>query len=633
MKKRPDQDQRPARRLPPPTWLFVVAGAVALLASSMAWLEVTQAGEVPAGVRLGEKSLAGMKVEAAATEVRTALASAEAEGTTLKFGEKSLVLEYAVTDAAGIGLTTDIATYDIEATVRAVTQYGSSGSPLVTGFNRLRAMLFGVKVLPRVAIDQAALTQGLINTLGPYEDPPVEPSFTLTGSTVKVEPSSSGQTFDQPAIAVQVERQIKTLTNDPIVVTLREVAPTVTAPEAETLLPEVRSHVDVGTMTLTAGEKNVTVKAAVFIEWLQAVKKGGQVSLTVDPAAVESYLTDLLPQVSTVAKNAKFTLKDGVVTQIQGSSSGRELDVVTSTKELVKAVEKKSATAKLTMRDVDPEATADTVANLGVKELVAVGKTNFAGSPANRRHNIAVGANLLNGLLIKPGEEFSLIKTIGPVDATLGYKQELVIKGDRTIPEFGGGLCQIGTTLFRAVLNAGLPVIERRNHSYRVSYYEPPVGMDATIYEPKPDFRFKNDYGTYLLLQTRIDGNDLIFEFWGTKDTRVASTTTPKVFNVVKPPAPLTIETTDIPVGTTKCIEKPHNGSDAEFTYTVVKDGKKIDTVFTSHYRPWRQVCLLGVKKLSSGTDEPKNTNSNSNTNTSSNVNTNKNTNTNATVE
>jgi vancomycin resistance protein YoaR len=207
-------------------------------------------------------------------------------------------------------------------------------------------------------------------------------------------------------------------------------------------------------------------------------------------------------------------------------------------------------------------------------------------------------------LLIRPGEEFSLVKAIGPVDAALGYRQELVIKEDRTIPEFGGGLCQIGTTFFRLILNAGLPVVERKNHSYRVRYYEPPVGMDATIYEPKPDFRFTNDYPTYLLLQTRIEGDDLVFEFWGTKDGRVATSSTPKVYNVVAPPAPLKIETTEIPVGTTKCIEKAHPGSDAEFTYTVTyPDGQKTDTKFTSHYRPWREICLVGVKELPKSTD------------------------------
>jgi hypothetical protein len=81
---------------------------------------------------------------------------------------------------------------------------------------------------------------------------------------------------------------------------------------------------------------------------------------------------------------------------------------------------------------------------------VAIGTSNFKGSPVNRRHNIAVGAASVNGTLIAPGEEFSLLKTLGDIDAAAGYKPELVIKGGKTLPEFGGGLCQIGTTAFRA---------------------------------------------------------------------------------------------------------------------------------------------------------------------------------------
>lgn len=269
----------------------------------------------------------------------------------------------------------------------------------------------------------------------------------------------------------------------------------------------------------------------------------------------------------------------------------------------------------LTMRIVAAQATAENIQNLGIVELVAEGRTNFAGSPVNRRHNIKIGDDLLNGLLIKPGAEFSLIKAIGPVDATLGYRQELVIKENRTIPEFGGGLCQIGTTMFRLVLNAGLPIVERKNHSYRVRYYEPPVGMDATIYEPKPDFRFKNDYAGYLLLQTRIEGDDLIFEFWGKKDGRTVDLSKPRVFNVVSPPEQLTIETTDLKPGETKCTEKAHVGSDAEFTYTVrYADGRTEQETFKSHYKPWRAVCFVGVKELKKENGQTKNENTNAST-------------------
>ncbi len=129
--------------------------------------------------------------------------------------------------------------------------------------------------------------------------------------------------------------------------------------------------------------------------------------------------------------------------------------------------------------------------------------------------------------------------------------------------------------------------------------------MDATIYDPKPDFRFTNDFSSHLLLQTRVQGDDITFEFYGTKDGREASTTTPRVYNVVKPGPTKIVETTDLKPGERKCIEKPHNGSDAEFSYTVkYADGRTEVEKFTSHYRPWQEVCLVGVAEKSPDTED-----------------------------
>jgi len=96
---------------------------------------------------------------------------------------------------------------------------------------------------------------------------------------------------------------------------------------------------------------------------------------------------------------------------------------------------------------------------------------------------------------------------------------ELVIKENKTIPEYGGGLCQIATTNFRAALNSALPITERQSHSYAVQYYDP-QGTDAAIYIPHPDLKFHNNTKNYILIQTSIYNNILTFEFYGTKDGR-----------------------------------------------------------------------------------------------------------------
>jgi vancomycin resistance protein YoaR len=205
----------------------------------------------------------------------------------------------------------------------------------------------------------------------------------------------------------------------------------------------------------------------------------------------------------------------------------------------------------------------------------------------------------VNGSLIAPGEEFSLLKTLGVIDGENGWFPELVIKGNETKPEFGGGLCQIGTTTFRAALNSGLDITMRQNHSYRVRYYEP-AGTDATIYDPLPDFRFINDTGHYILINTDIKGDNLIFEVWGTKDGRSVNPIKSRVYNIVAAPPMKLVETLELPPGKKKCTETEHAGADAEFTYKVTyADGKVGEEIFKSHYRPWQAVCLIGVETLS----------------------------------
>jgi vancomycin resistance protein YoaR len=128
-----------------------------------------------------------------------------------------------------------------------------------------------------------------------------------------------------------------------------------------------------------------------------------------------------------------------------------------------------------------------------------------------------------------------------------------------------------------------------------VAYYEP-AGTDATIYDPKPDLRFLNDTGHYILFTTEMTGDDLYFRFYGTKDGRTVVQTTPRVFNFVSPGPAKLIETTDLAPGVKRCTEKAHTGADTEFTRVVTyANGEKKTDVFKSHYKPWQEVCLIGV--------------------------------------
>src|SRR3989338_5585744 len=299
------------------------------------------------------------------------------------------------------------------------------------------------------------------------------------------------------------------------------------------------------------------------------------------------------------AVDAKFDIKDGKVVEFQASRDGKEIDVDATRRAWEEGLlEHQQQSVEVVVRETKAKINTAEVNELGIRELLGTGRSNFSGSPKNRRHNIAVGAAAVNGTLIAPGETFSLLKTLGSVDAEHGYLPELVIKGNRTVPEYGGGLCQIGTTVFRAALSSGVPITQRQNHSYRVRYYEP-AGTDATIYNPSPDFRFLNDTGSYMLFRARVEGDDAVFELWGTSDGRTATTTSPVIYNIVAPPPTKLIETTDLKPGEKRCTESAHSGADARFMYTVAyADGRVVEKEFKSHYRPWQAVCLIGVETI-----------------------------------
>jgi hypothetical protein len=223
----------------------------------------------------------------------------------------------------------------------------------------------------------------------------------------------------------------------------------------------------------------------------------------------------------------------------------------------------------------DPELISD-----GIIELIATGETDYGGSPANRINNIRVGLNRYNGWLVPPGETASVIKRLGRVDETTGYLPELVIKGDKTIPEYGGGLCQVSTTVFRSILFAGLPITARRNHSYAVSYYDP-QGLDATIYIPNPDLKFINDTEHHILLQTRMVGSKAFSNVYGTNVDRHVSLIGPYYYDYVTAPPARTEYSDELPKGEEKIVGGQHDGFKASWYRRIsYRDETKEDEIY-----------------------------------------------------
>jgi len=249
----------------------------------------------------------------------------------------------------------------------------------------------------------------------------------------------------------------------------------------------------------------------------------------IDTVKLTEYLEILLKSSRKLAKNARLTADvDGAITILKKEQYGYELDIdkiLENSLDYFSDLPKEKVTT-LPVKKTSPTITSSNYKELGLKEKIGSGESNFRGSPKNRIHNIHNATGKFEGIIIAPDEIFSFVENLGDVDENTGYKEELVIKNNETIPEFGGGICQVSTTMFRSAVNTGLEITERRNHAYPVQYYSP-QGTDATIYIPKPDLQFKNNTSKYIMLQPHIEGTVLTFDILGTSDGREVITEGP----------------------------------------------------------------------------------------------------------
>ncbi len=278
---------------------------------------------------------------------------------------------------------------------------------------------------------------------------------------------------------------------------------------------------------------------------------------------IYNFVSQLALTLDNQTQEPVFELQNGRVINFTPAQSGKEVDAYQTSLNALQALETGATSLALVVYQTQPQTSLSQTNSLGVNELIGEGVSNFKGSPKNRIWNIKVGVEKMKGLIVPPGATFSFDDSLGPVDGEHGFLPELVIKKDNTVPEFGGGLCQVSTTTFRAAMAAGLPITARRNHAYAVSYYSP-QGTDATIYPGSADLKFVNDTPGVILIWPYIkpDNKTLVFDFYGTNDGRQVTLEKPAVYD-----------------------RQPDGSMKATWTRLVAKDGVTRTDVFNSVYQ------------------------------------------------
>ena len=575
-----------------PVIVMIAVLVVFLISSSLFLFSKTSGDKLPNNFYYGNIAISNLSVAEAAQKITDEIRDFEAAGVTLMHNDKEAELP-AVAASFDSGVSYNNFQFEVaylETKLAAHTQQ----SRIKTWLRKLRNT--ATSLTPTYTINQLKIQDFIIETFPESTNPAVDATFVFTDKAIAIEEERPGKEVDWDVFYQELDKRLRSFDSSAIELKTRTDYPDIYRRDLGGLEAQA-DELTATELTLVFQDKELPISRGDIASWLAINRSGSELSLGFDVARIETYLQDTVaPQVNIAPQTPRFEIENDKVSSWQLGKDGYELEVATSSRLIMEKYV--GATEAQTIELSYTAIPSDETASFDIKELLGTGHSSFAGSPKNRRHNINVGAAALHGLVIKPDEEFSLVKSLGNIDASGGYLPELVIKNNKTVPEYGGGLCQVGTTLFRSVLSTGLPITARQNHSYRVSYYEP-AGTDATIYDPWPDFRFVNDTGKNILIQARVEGDDMYFDFWGTNDGRVATTTYPVIYNIVKPPPTKIIETDELKPGERKCTERAHNGADAWFDYTVIyPEGStttpEVKRRFTSHYVPWQEVCLVG---------------------------------------
>ncbi|PJA90189.1 MAG: hypothetical protein CO137_00855 [Candidatus Magasanikbacteria bacterium CG_4_9_14_3_um_filter_32_9] len=519
---------------------------------------------------------------------------------------------------------------DIQAEAERILRFGKSGGIMLKGVSNIISALGKPSIsLKYVEINDEKIKEELKSLLSEYEFEAVDAGVIITKTNpleFTITTSSVGVVFDYNEAVSQIKDQWINLVVPSVKVAREDTDPNFVEDDLNGTQDALNKIFLPGSLFLTydfsnaenfifRGRKTWEINIKQIGEWIEPQKKDGVVIFGLNKESVISFVKDeIASKVDIEPQDAKFLISEGgKVTEFQGSRIGFKVNLEENYNMLNNLfinrnyleegadLQLVSSTVDLVISEAESEISTGDVNDLGITEILGVGTSDFAGSPSNRIKNIQNAVNKLNGVLIKPGEEFSTIKYTKPYTIEGGYLPELVIKGDEIKAEIGGGLCQIGTTLFRMAMNSGMKITERRNHSLVVSYYNDPVnhlpGTDATIYDPNPDFRFLNDTANYVLLETDINWNtmELIFTLWGTDDGREASFTHPVVRRWIPYGPTKIIETTKLAPGARSC-QHAYTGAETFFTYTRQLPGKdKESIVYESYYRSLPQICLVGI--------------------------------------
>jgi len=505
---------------------------------------------------------------------------------------------------------------DPEATAKAALAPGREGPIAQRLSEQLSAAYAGYEIAPRFIFEKQAAKLQLETIASQVDVPIIEPSITINGTDIAINSGQDGKVVNIEATLALIKAQLGQLQDGAVPLVFEIVKPEIVDVSAQAEI--ARAIVSEPLTLVTAGGSDDnkgpwTIDQSTLAQMLSfeyvTTDQAMEYALTLKSDEMVRFLATIAPELQRYPQNAKFIFNDDthLLDLKEASVTGRTLNVNRTLETIHQQLLAGEHQIELQF-DIAPPAVADdaTGESLGITELVHTQYSYFYGSAISRVQNISAAASRFHGILVAPGETFSMSDTLGDISLDNGYAEALIILGGRTIQGVGGGVCQVSTTLFRAAFFAGYPIVERYPHAYRVSYYEKIAGnaldvslagLDATVFVPLIDFRFTNDTPYWLLMETYIhpEASRIMWKFYSTSDGRTVDWTTTGPINIKEAPEPAYNENPEFAQGVVKQVDWSADGAEVTVERKVYRGGALyFQDRFYTQYQPWQAVYEYG---------------------------------------
>jgi len=603
--------QRAAERVSPrrtrTAWVVAALVVGALLLSTTFEL-VSSYGRIHPGITVSGIDVGGMAPAKAAATLQTQLPQKAAKPVTVVYSDQ----EWQVS-AEQIGLS-----FDYQALAANAMAVGREGGVFAIVADRADAWMGGKDVAATASADDEKMTETLDAIAKGTDVAPVDATVKIEDAKPTVIPSKDGVTLRRDVIKASILAAMlssKRVVRAPIETASVQVTDSEAAAAASVAETMLSSPVEV-----TFESKTWEFEPDDIAKWIEFRRSDDTDTLEATASATPSENVTLVALVSakkaaktvvpTVgakvghkAKNARFRTSNGQVQIIPSEDGiGPDMDALAASLTSVLAEEGTARSVEMRTALTEPEITTEEAKEMGIRERLSRYTTTYASGNRPRVNNIHLLGDALDGTLVAPGKTFSFNKAVGQRTADKGYKEANAIVNGKLVPQLGGGICQVGTTIFNTVFESGLPVVQRRNHSFYISHY--PKGRDATVSWGGPDFKFKNTTDDWILVSVSYTSSSITVALYGTDpgyevEAETSEWRNKRDFKVEE------IKDKTMAKGVRVVEDAGVEGKSITVKRIVSKDGKVIRTdSFVSVYKPKTEVVRVGTQKIESETTD-----------------------------